>query len=98
MGKGKLNKIFISIIAAAEVLTLFPVIYFTIIAYITAAVDTNSLTNPVTIMGFAMIYMFAVLFCAYKAIQNIQIGIKAYSLLAIPLIILIAGYLFKKFL
>lgn len=98
MDKTKLNKIFISVVAAAEVLTLFPVIFFVIVSA-TDSVDAFKLkasASPLIIMGFAMIYMFTVLFCAFKAIQNIAQGAKAYLFLLIPLALLFSGYFLNR--
>lgn len=92
MDKAKFNKILISVVAAAEVLTLFPVIFFGIVSATRSLDAIKSSANPMMIMGFAMVYMFAVLFCAFKAIQNInQVG-KAYLFLLIPLALLFSGY------
>lgn len=95
MDKAKLNKIFISTVAATEVLTLFPVIFFGITSTIDSVEVIKSSANPMIIMGFAMFYMFAALFCAFKAIQNIQ-NRWAYVYLAIPLVILGTGYFLRN--
>lgn len=80
------NKIIISIIAAAEVLTLFPLLFFGIYTLIsTGDITEKDTMSMIVTMILAILYAGAVLFGAFKAIQNIKRPKKAYPFLVMPI-------------
>lgn len=88
------NKIIISILAAAEVLTLFPVLFFGIYTIISsgdmAQKDTSSLLVTVLI---ALFYAGSVLIGAFKAIQHMsKKPMISYLFLLVPLLVGAAVY------
>jgi len=88
------NKIIISIIAAAEVLTLFPILFLGIYTVISsgdiAQKDTSSMFMTVLL---AVFYASAVLFGAFKAIQNMsKKPMISYLFLLVPLLVGAAVY------
>lgn len=91
------NKIIISIIAAAEVLTLFPLLFFGIYTVISsgdiAQKDTTSMFLTVLL---ALFYASSVLFGAYQAIQNISKKPSvSYLFLLLPIVVGCAVYYFN---
>lgn len=80
------NKIIISVIAAAEVLTLFPLLFFGIYSLIsTGDIAEKDTTSMIVTMILAILYAGSVLFGGFKAIQNIKRPKKAYPFLVMPL-------------
>lgn len=91
MNKSKIHKVIITIVAAAEVLTLFPLIFFGIASTIDSVemVKTNA---PIMLtMIFSILYMAAVLVGAYQAILNFDRPGKAYLYLLGPLILILVA-------
>lgn len=91
------NKIIISVIAAAEVLTLFPLLFFGIYTVISsgdiAQKDTTSMFLTVLL---ALFYASSVLLGAYKAIQNIsKKPLVSYLFLLLPIVVGCAVYYFN---
>ncbi len=88
------NKIIISIIAAAEVLTLFPILFFGIYTVISSGdITQKDTTSMFMTVLLAVFYASAVLFGAYKAIQNIsKKPMISYLFLLAPLLVGAAVY------
>ncbi len=91
------NKIIISIIAAAEVLTLFPLLFFGIYTVISsgdiAQKDTTSMFLTVLL---ALFYASSVLLGAYQAIQNMgKKPLVSYLFLLLPIVVGSAVYYFS---
>lgn len=94
MNKAKINKIIISLIAAAEVLTLFPIIFYGISSTMDNVEMVKTNTPLMLVMIFGALYMAAVLVGAYKAISHLNRPGKAYLYLLIPLamMLVVVGY------
>ncbi len=88
MNKAKIHKIIISLLAAAEVLTLFPLIFFGIASTMDNVEMVKSNMPIMMVMIFGAIYMAAVLVGAYKAISHLDRPAKAYVFLFIPLVLI----------
>ncbi|MCM2349052.1 MAG: hypothetical protein NDI69_03460 [Bacteriovoracaceae bacterium] len=92
------NKIIISVIAAAEVLTLFPLLFFGIYTLIsTGNIAEKDTTSMIVTMILAILYAGTVLFGAFKAIQNITRPRKAYPFLVLPLAAALIVFIFQKY-
>ena len=94
MNKGKIHKIIISLIAAIEVLTLFPLIFHGIASTMDNVEMVKTSMPIMVVMIFGVLYMAAVLIGAYKAILNLDRPGKAYMFLLVPLVLLtlVVGY------
>lgn len=90
-----INRIIICVLAAIEVLSLFPAIFFGVATTITDVKQVQDST-PMIVMAIGIVYMAAVLLGAYMAIQNLNKPAKAYVFLALPLLIA-TGFLIYKF-
>lgn len=92
-----INKIIISVLTAAEVLTLFPLLFFGLYTLISSGDITQKGTLSMMItMGLGVLYAGVVLVGAFKAIQNIDRPKKAYLFLLLPLPVVLAGYFLKN--
>lgn len=96
--KNKINKIIISVIASAEVLTLFPLLFFGFYQLLNSQdikeIDTTSLFGTIAL---GIVYMAVVLLTAFKAIQNLGRPKMAYAFLGLPLIIVAAVLLWNHY-
>jgi hypothetical protein len=91
-----IHKIIISVIAAAEVLTLFPMIFFGIAMTVDSIEMVKKDSLPImVVMMTGIFYMTAVLLGGYKAIQNFQRPVKAYLYLSLPLIMIAGVFVYK---
>ena len=80
-----INRIIICVLAAMEVLSLFPAIFFGVSTTLTDVKQVQGST-PMLVTMIGIFYMASVLLGAYLAIQNLHKPLKAYGFLAIPLL------------
>lgn len=91
------NKTIVSIIAAAEVLTLFPILFFGIYTVISSGdITQKDTTSMLLTVLLALLYAGSVLLGAYKAVQNVtKRPALSYLFLLIPLILGSVVYFFS---
>jgi drug/metabolite transporter (DMT)-like permease len=91
------HKITISVIAAIEVLTMLPLLFWGLYSLInSASIKDISTSQIMLIMLMGVGYASSVLLGAYKATQNIHRPGRAYLILLIPVTIAGLGYYFRN--
>jgi hypothetical protein len=92
------NKILISVFAASEVLTLFPLLFFGIYSMMSSGdITEKSTTSMLVTMVIGILYASCVLLGAYKAVKNISRPRAAYLFLTLPLIIIGIGWILRSY-
>lgn len=83
----KFNKVVISVLAAVETLTLFPLVFFGIYTMAESGdIIHKSTYSLLTLFLVGIFYIASVLLGSFKAIQNFERPLKAYAFLVVPLI------------
>lgn len=92
-----INRIIISVIASALVLTLFPLLFLGIYSIIsTGNIADKDTTSMFLTFGTGILYAATVLVCAFQAVRNVTKPVKAYLFLLIPVVILGSALTFLK--
>lgn len=97
MNLSKINKVIISFIAGIETLTLFPLFFFGIYTLVSSGGIVEK--DFITLMGILLIgmgYIASVLLGSYFAIKNVTKPLVAYSILAIPLMMIGIVFLYTR--